>query len=219
MEPTGLDQSMQTFRVFVATWNVGGKSPNKGLNLDAFLRVHDPADMHVLDFQEIVPLNAGNVLVIEDNEPAAKWLSLIDQSINRPANVSYRGWRPTTTVSGSLFFPKPSLKRISKIFGVENRRRLKFCNFPMDLERKNIKEVSLRFQPSNLSEYDISSDDEEDEEPNVLELSEISSSLGVNNQRKYSLVASKQMVGIFVCIWMQKELIQHVGHLRISCIS
>ncbi|KAK4756124.1 hypothetical protein SAY87_009881 [Trapa incisa] len=219
MGPTALDQSMQTFRVFVATWNVGGKSPNRGLDLDVFLRAHGLADMYVLGFQEIVPLNAGNVLVIEDNEPAAKWLSLIDQSINRPTNVSYRGWRPSTTLSGSLFFPKPSLKRISKIFRVENGRRLKSCNCSMDLERKNSKDFCFRCQPSNVSEGDISSEDEEDEEPSGLELSEISTSFGVSNQRKYSLVASKQMVGIFVCIWMRTELIQHVGHLRISCIS
>lgn len=173
----------------------------------------------IISFQEIVPLNAGNVLVIEDNEPAAKWLSLIDQSLNRPSNISYCGWKPTATLSGSLFFPKPSLKRISKIFRVENGRRLKACNCFMDLERKNSKDLCFRCQPSNVSEDDISSDDEEDEEPNGLEISEISTSFSVSSQRKYSLVASKQMVGIFVCVWMRTELVQHVGHLRISCIS
>lgn len=166
-----------------------------------------------------MPLNAGNVLVIEDNEPAAKWLSLIDQSLNKPSSTSYRGWKPTASLSGSLFFPKPSLKRMSKIFRVENGRRLKACNCPIDLERKNSKDFCFRCQPSNISEDDISSDDEEDEEPSSLEMSEISTSFAINRQRKYSLVASKQMVGIFVCVWMRTELIQHVGHLRTSCIS
>ncbi|RZC47039.1 hypothetical protein C5167_040010 [Papaver somniferum] len=33
-------------------------------------------------FQEIVPLNAGNVLGAEDDAPALKWLSLIRQALN-----------------------------------------------------------------------------------------------------------------------------------------
>lgn len=39
-------------------------------------------------FQEVVPLNAGNVLVIEDNEPASRWLALINQALNRPSPPS-----------------------------------------------------------------------------------------------------------------------------------
>lgn len=37
-------------------------------------------EIFFIRFQEIVPLSAGNVLVIEDNEPAAKWLTLINSS-------------------------------------------------------------------------------------------------------------------------------------------
>lgn len=33
-------------------------------------------------FQEIVPLNAGNVLGPEDSGPAGKWLSLIGEALN-----------------------------------------------------------------------------------------------------------------------------------------
>ncbi|VVA40699.1 PREDICTED: type [Prunus dulcis] len=120
-------QYVQSFRVFVATWNVGGKSPHNGLNLDDFLHVNNESDIYVLGFQEIVPLNAGNVLVLEDNEPAAKWLTLINQSLNK--------------------------------------------------------------------------------------------SLDGSSRSKYSLITSKQMVGIFVTIWARKEHIQYVSHLRISCIS
>lgn len=35
----------------------------------------------------------------------------------------------------------------------------------------------------------------------------------------YRLVASKQMVGIFLSIWARKELVQHIGHLRISSMG
>lgn len=39
------------------------------------------------------------------------------------------------------------------------------------------------------------------------------------NQRKYDLVACKKLVGIFVSVWARKELVQHIGHLRVSCVS
>ncbi|PQQ17875.1 type I inositol polyphosphate 5-phosphatase 10 isoform X1 [Prunus yedoensis var. nudiflora] len=99
-------QYVQSFRVFVATWNVGGKSPHNDLNLDDFLQVNNESDIYVLGFQEIVPLNAGNVLVLEDNEPAAKWLTLINQSLNKSLDGSSR-----SKASGSRFSSKPSLKK------------------------------------------------------------------------------------------------------------
>ncbi|KAK8554791.1 hypothetical protein V6N13_093764 [Hibiscus sabdariffa] len=69
-------------RIFVATWNVAGKSPPSYLNLEDWLPTSPPADIYVLGFQEIVPLNAGNVLGTEDNGPARKWLALIRKTLN-----------------------------------------------------------------------------------------------------------------------------------------
>lgn len=159
-------------------------------------------------FQEIVPLNAGNVLVIEDNEPAAKWLTLVDQSLNRDS--SRRGLKPSGSFGGPFFFQKSSLRKISKSFRTESKRRLKMCNCaPPQLERKYSREFCFRCQQSNVSEYDLSSEEDEDE------VTDISSA----GYRKYGLVASKQMVGIFVTVWMRTEMVQYVSHMRISSIS
>ncbi|KAL6968288.1 Type IV inositol polyphosphate 5-phosphatase 6, partial [Sarracenia purpurea var. burkii] len=68
--------------IFVATWNVAGKCPPSYLNLEDWLHASPPADVYVLGFQEIVPLNAGNVLGTENNGPARKWLSLIRKTLN-----------------------------------------------------------------------------------------------------------------------------------------
>ncbi|KAG8068252.1 hypothetical protein GUJ93_ZPchr0005g14660 [Zizania palustris] len=76
----------EPFRIFVSTWNVGGNTPTAELNLNDFLPADDDSDIYVLGFQEIVPLNAGNVLVVEDNEPAAKWLALINRTLNKPVD-------------------------------------------------------------------------------------------------------------------------------------
>jgi hypothetical protein len=39
-------------------------------------------------FQEIVPLNAGNILGAEDNGPAKKWLALIGNTLNNLPGTS-----------------------------------------------------------------------------------------------------------------------------------
>ncbi|KAF5201098.1 Type i inositol polyphosphate 5-phosphatase protein [Thalictrum thalictroides] len=230
---------IQNFRFFVATWNVGGKAPHNGLNLDKFLRVEEESDIYVLGFQEIVPLNAGNVLVIEDNQPAAKWLALINQALNKPPeqnrsscsstpsdyNVSFTSQASSTgplvsrdskPSSSKLFFHKPSLKTISKNFRTEERRRLKTCNCVSDLERKNSKDSCFRCQQTYVSEEDSSS--EEDDGSNNFVGTNDASFTGAN-QMKYGLVASKQMVGIFFTIWAKSELVQHVGHMKVSCMG
>ncbi|XP_057868576.2 type IV inositol polyphosphate 5-phosphatase 6-like [Cryptomeria japonica] len=124
--------NIQDLRVFVGTWNVGGEAPHthSSLNLDEWVQPSSaPADIYVFGFQEIVPLNAGNVLGVEDNGPAAKWLALIRQTLNKNTN-------------------------------------------------------------------------------------QINSS-GPN----YCLVASKQMVGIFLCVWVKSDLRQHVRDIRVSCVG
>ncbi|WZZ83981.1 hypothetical protein YC2023_104553 [Brassica napus] len=63
------------------------------LNLnDWLLHSSAPADMYVLGFQVIVPLNAGNILGAEDNGPAHKWLYLIRKTLNnRPGTSGTNG--------------------------------------------------------------------------------------------------------------------------------
>ncbi|XP_061337791.1 type I inositol polyphosphate 5-phosphatase 10 [Gastrolobium bilobum] len=204
-------EAIQNFRVFAATWNVGGQSPSGNLDLSDFLQVRNETDMYVLGFQEIVPLNAGNVLVLEDNEPAAKWLALINQSLNGPSDLASKGLKPTASFGGSLFFQKPSLKKIKKTFKKVNGKRLKSCNCVLVMERKAAKDFCFRCQESNLMPDDSSTEEEDDNFPISVTLA--------TNQMKYSLVACKQMVGIFVCVWMRKELVQYIGHLRICCTS
>ncbi|RWR79689.1 type I inositol polyphosphate 5-phosphatase 10 isoform X1 [Cinnamomum micranthum f. kanehirae] len=226
------------FRIFVATWNVGGKAPDNGLNLDDFLRVEDQSDIYVIGFQEIVPLNAGNVLVIEDNEPAVKWLSLINQVLNKPLPVdmtdisstpsdcstSFSSQASSTLVSrdsksasssGLLFFQKSSLKTVSKSLRTEPGRQLKSCNCPF-VERK-FKDSCFRCQDAYAKEDDSSSEDDADGSNEFIVTDIVAASS--TNQMGYSLIASKQMVGIFVTVWVRKELVPHIGHLRLSCVG
>ncbi|CAA6662774.1 unnamed protein product [Spirodela intermedia] len=77
--------------IFVSTWNVGGICPPLRLNLDDWLLSSPFADIYVLGFQEIVPLNAGNVLGAENNAPAKKWVSLIRKTLNSPREQAATG--------------------------------------------------------------------------------------------------------------------------------
>ncbi|ONM06368.1 Type IV inositol polyphosphate 5-phosphatase 7 [Zea mays] len=77
----------------------GGRAPPGSLSLDDWLRTSPPADIYVLGFQEIVPLNAGNVLGAEDNGPARKWVSLVRRTLNS---------LPGSSGSGSLQTPSPA---------------------------------------------------------------------------------------------------------------
>ncbi|CAO2199293.1 unnamed protein product [Urochloa humidicola] len=72
-------------RVCVGTWNAGGKAPPEDLDIAEWLGTGDaePADIYVLGFQEVVPLNAGNVFGAEDGRPAAAWESVIRGTLRR----------------------------------------------------------------------------------------------------------------------------------------
>ncbi|KAK4767488.1 hypothetical protein SAY86_015238 [Trapa natans] len=134
----------QNLRLFVGTWNVGGRSPYSGLRLKDWLNSPGSADVYVLGFQEIVPLNAGNVLGAEDSGPAAKWLYLIRRALNEAGD-----------------FEQPSLEDDQLYRG---------------------------------EEY-------------------------AGQQHRYCLAVSKQMVGLFMCVWVREDLQSHVSNLKVSCVG
>ncbi|CAL5332921.1 unnamed protein product [Camellia sinensis] len=70
-------------KVCVGTWNVGGKFPPDDVDIESWLDISKPADMYVIGFQEIIPLNAGNVLGAEDSRPVLKWENIIRETLNR----------------------------------------------------------------------------------------------------------------------------------------
>ncbi|XP_075487338.1 type I inositol polyphosphate 5-phosphatase 2 [Primulina tabacum] len=70
-------------RVTIGTWNVSGRLPNDNLDIDEWLCIQEPADMYILGFQEVVPLNAGNVLGAENRRPISKWEAIIRKTLNK----------------------------------------------------------------------------------------------------------------------------------------
>ncbi|KAL3598740.1 hypothetical protein D5086_006658 [Populus alba] len=70
-------------RVTIGTWNVAGRLPNEDLDIDCWLCTEEPADIYIIGFQEVVPLNAGNVLGAESSRPIPKWEAIIRRTLNK----------------------------------------------------------------------------------------------------------------------------------------
>ncbi|KAK6244827.1 hypothetical protein QUC31_011236 [Theobroma cacao] len=186
-------------RMFVGTWNVGGKSPHEGLNLRDWLRSPAPADIYVLGFQEIVPLNAGNVLGAEDNGPAAKWLSLIRQALN--SNRSDQ--ELAQYYSNSTEARSPSSPQLELQAGL--KPRISFSDL-LSIEDEFGKEDFERLLYLNSS-----SSEEGSPRPTCMS--------GSPNQQRFCLAASKQMVGLFLCVWVRADLYKHISSLKVSCVG
>ncbi|XP_076901486.1 type I inositol polyphosphate 5-phosphatase 8-like [Bidens hawaiensis] len=158
--------------MFVGTWNVGGNCPHKDLDVRDWLKTSTPADIYVIGFQEIVPLNAGNVLGAENKSPAVKWLSLIHQALN-------------TNPQSPIIYNSPS---------------------------------SVDHHQSTLKPRASFSEDELGHEQFQRVLNNINDPEGIRNPG-FSLVASKQMVGIFLCIFIRDDFRHHVSDLKVSCVG
>ncbi|KAK1361565.1 type IV inositol polyphosphate 5-phosphatase 3-like [Heracleum sosnowskyi] len=70
-------------KIHAGTWNVAGKLPPDHLEIEDWLNISDPADMYVIGFQEIIPLNAGNIFGVEDKRPVPKWENIICETLDK----------------------------------------------------------------------------------------------------------------------------------------
>ncbi|XP_040382898.1 type IV inositol polyphosphate 5-phosphatase 9-like isoform X2 [Oryza brachyantha] len=69
--------------MFAGTWNVAGVAPPDDLDLEDWLDAKaNSYDIYVVGLQEIVPLNARNVLGPTKSSAAMKWNSLIGDALN-----------------------------------------------------------------------------------------------------------------------------------------
>lgn len=242
---------VQDFRIFVATWNVGGKIPNNGVDLKEFLQISDPSDIYVLGFQEIVPLNAANVLGTENSGPAAKWVALIHETLNNsPGTCTIRSNSRTLSSFGEMSrdmtdqisslhsdFEIPKTVKGSSLLQSVSFRHLSssFRSYSEDVKArpmlKRLWSVSDRIllgrtikRTDSTRSFNSASSSEDENSYRVRDLplfssTSRSSSSKISEQRKYCLVASKQMVGIFLTVWVRSGLRNHVHNLKVSCIG
>ena len=247
---------VQNYSIFVTTWNVGGKSPPSNLNLDDWLHASPPADIYVLGFQEIVPLNAGNVLGAEDNGPARKWLSLIRNTLNNLPGTSGSGgcytpspipepiveldadFEGSARQKASSFFQRRSFQT-TRSWRMDNDpsmtqprldRRFSVCDRVIFGHRPSDFDPNFRWghRPSDYSRWGSSDDDNgPGDSPSTVLFSPIScggsapveEGYRMPGNSRYCLVASKQMVGIFLTVWVRSELRDYVRNMKVSCVG
>ncbi|KAK8688498.1 hypothetical protein V6N13_087262 [Hibiscus sabdariffa] len=243
-------RDVHNYSIFVATWNVAGKSPPNHFNLDDWLHTSPPADIYVLGFQEIVPLNAGNVLGTEDNGPARKWLALIRKTLNSLPGTSGGCHTPSPTPDplveldadfegstrqkASSFFHRRSFQSLSRSMRMDSD--LEMSQPRLDRQFSVCDRVIFRHRPSdydpNFRQGSSESDDESglgDSPGNTryMQYSPMSHggsfpSEGSNREMehsRYCLVASKQMVGIFLTVWVKSDLRDDVRNMKVSCVG
>lgn len=156
-------------------------------------------------FQEIVPLNAGNVLGPEDSGPAAKWLSLIRQALNNNTNTPDLSPNYNNTPNSERKSSSPSFHDLHQQQS-NLKPRISFSDL-IKLENELEREDWERL---------LSMNDDGSSSPNCMSNRYNSSS---PEQNRYCLAASKQMVGLFLCIWTRTDLYRHISNLKVSCVG
>jgi hypothetical protein len=189
-------------------------------------------------FQEIVPLTAGNVLVVEDNEPASRWLAIIHQALNtpqepahddddppEPADTRHRRREPPASSrssgGGNLFFQTPSLKLLSNSYRVDSAV-VKTCNCspePSSMRRRATEiRASVYRAEADAGAGETSTSGRDDDDAGNPEAASAAED-EIDGGTRYCLIASKQMVGLFLSVWVKRELVEHIGHLRVDCVG
>ncbi|KAE8660661.1 Type I inositol 1,4,5-trisphosphate 5-phosphatase CVP2 [Hibiscus syriacus] len=246
---TDIDGSQFTdvhnYRIFVATWNVAGKSPPSYLNLQDWLHTSPPADVYVLGFQEIVPLNAGNVLGTENNGPARKWLTLIRKTLNSLPGSSGCCHTPSpipdplveldsdfegsTSQKVSSFFHRRSFQFLSRNMEMDNDmampqpqldRRFSVCDRVIFGHRPSDCDTNFRWGSSDDENGPGDSPGNTQYSPTTygrsFAMEETNRQMG---HSRYCLVSSKQMVGIFLTVWVKSDLRDNVRNMKVSCVG
>lgn len=275
-------------RVTIGTWNVAGRLPDDDLELDEWVSMNAPADIYVLGFQEVVPLNAGNVLGAETRRPIRKWESIIRRTLNQssepesmhrcysaPTSPVLRTSPAADIISDEIDDPSFEILgnklRLKRIYGIDVDSRLDWPEQPLDtpsqvlsssfklrrvfsssgrvgsdwMENSLVNVASNGMKRSHHSSgnlgliwmdkkdslenldsvSDVSdqfSEEEEDdlfpEAPEMLNERELSKD-GLKSCRKYVRIVSKQMVGIYVSVWVRRRLRRYINNLKVSPVG
>ncbi|KAG9452231.1 hypothetical protein H6P81_005135 [Aristolochia fimbriata] len=292
-------------RITVGTWNVAGKVPYENLEIDEWLSTKEPADLYVLGFQEVVPLNAGNVLGAEDKKPIPKWEEIIRRTLNksRQPKTNYKSYSappsPVLRTSSAsdvladqigapvvdMLTDKPggradsyalkgadlgevvnlgkksqfrriydwperpldtpekvlaSNAKLRRVLSVSGRIGFDLFDKPFILASQGLTpngRLNRLYQSSSNLELiwtqhqkeaeivdslsDASDVYSEEAEPYSEKLEEQCEAEAdcVESSSKYVRIVSKQMVGIYVSVWVRKRLRRHINNLKVSPVG
>ncbi|XP_040971648.1 type IV inositol polyphosphate 5-phosphatase 3 isoform X19 [Gossypium hirsutum] len=227
-------------RICVGTWNVGGTVPPDDLDIDDWIDIDEPADIYVFGFQEIVPLNAGNIFGAEDNRPVPKWENIIRETLDRiqPANTKMEDFyedagdsirlqnrKFTRTLSGIA-----ENRKLTRMLSGTERIGLSWPEPPLNFLPQNVLERPGSFKPrksfraiKSFKTYNSfkSINDMCHMVSAIALLAELDLESLMKRKRRssYVRIVSKQMVGIFLTIWVRRSLRRHIQNLKVSTVG
>ncbi|CAL5095989.1 unnamed protein product [Urochloa decumbens] len=198
---------VRELRVCVGTWNVGGRFPPSDLDIEEWLDMEEPADIYVIGFQEIVPLNAGNIFGAEDSRPVAVWEHIIRETLNKNGSDKSRFKCHSDPSSPSRFNPSDGALSMEHelLSGSDN---------DTDGELRPLIEQDQSCRLQDKTDKKFEAFPEEDLACDVI--------VGKSAKRKrpeFVRIISKQMVGIFLSIWVRRSLRKHIQNLRVSTVG
>ena len=221
-------------------------------------------------FQEVVPLNAGNVFGAEDNKPIPKWEEIIRRTLNKSSEPETKQKSysappsPVRTKEGekSIIGIEKNFE-LRKIYDIDLQTILDWPERPLDAipdvdstpKLRRVRSISARIglnlidsaslygygtkcshqSSGNLNllwrenqqemvpkVFDSLADVSDEENDTFFELpidKDVNGIGSVKSQPKYVRIVSKQMVGIYVSVWVQRKLRRHVHHLKVSPVG
>lgn len=238
-------------------------------------------------FQEVVPLNTGNVLGAEDNKPIPKWEAIIRRTLNKTSMPKTKRKSYTAPSSHStdvqqdmmdedylgnsdndemkreeersiigvgknlqlrrmhdidlqtiLDWPERPLNPIPHVDSSTKLRRVlssstimgSLYGGGMKREYQSYGNLSLFMREKQLvpqvfdSIDDVSDKLSDEEDDSFSELLQNNNKDGdeidtVKSYPEYVRIVSKQMVGIYVSVWVQRRLRRHVNNLKVSSVG
>ncbi|KAK1406794.1 hypothetical protein QVD17_38402 [Tagetes erecta] len=217
-------------RVSAHTWNVGGELPPEDLDIREWLDTDCPADIYVFGFQEIIPLNAGNIFGSEDNRPIPIWENIIRETLNdiQPVKTKFKCYSDPS--SPARFKPSFYASNIEHdtMLESDSDADVAVCTFSDSVtidSKEKVEDLvdsykdSKYFKSYHPLEAYLSSDKKVKRGVNLLSKLDINSIMCQKRKPQYVRIVSKQMVGVFITIWVHRSLRKHIQNVHVSTVG
>ena len=185
----------RALRVFAGTWNTNGKAPGPSVDVNSWIRRGgmrdgDPADVVVIGFQEIVPLNVGKVLAGEDSAMTELWEDRVDDALN-----GERSRQEATRRRGAMQEYDSDVGMTSSPGEAETSTR--WVSFDGGDAVEDLRGGAIRESTS----------------------ASVNERARGRGEPEYRPVAQKQLVGVYVTVWVRSSLLPHLKDVRVATVA
>ncbi|KAL0027397.1 hypothetical protein WJX79_008379 [Trebouxia sp. C0005] len=190
--PQGEYTSKHSIEVLVGTYNVNGRRPPADLDLRPWLDMSShTADIVAVGFQEVVPLNAGNVVMGGGLEAGSVWDMHIDRALNNPVSSPMK---PGSAGSAGTVEQSPASS--GKLIPEDST----------DWEEED--DGNAADEKSTSASADVAG-----RTPSAAVPS------GQDAANVFVQVAAKQMVGVYLSLWVRRGVLPHMRGVQVTSVG